>query len=78
MATRLHSGSPPPNPPIRDFLRKDLDDELVRYKAVIDDPATPATKVEFITNTPEAQRYLTKYIRDKMGPDFPFEVKYVP
>ncbi len=61
-----------------DFLRKDLDDELVRYKAVIDDPATPATKVEFITNTPEAQRYLTKYIRDKMGPDFPFEVKYVP
>ena len=49
-----------------------------KYEAVIQSSGNPVNKLVVVTNTPEAQAYLTQRLQNILGPDTPFEVRLIP
>jgi hypothetical protein len=50
-------------PRMRPFARAELDRVLLRYKEVLDDPASPARTLEIMTNDPRVARVFTQRMR---------------
>ena len=58
---------------------REFDDEMRRYGAVIQSSGNPVNKLVVVTNTPEAQAYLTQRLQNTLGPEnIPFEVQLIP
>ena len=51
------------HPRMRPFARTELDRVLLRYKEVIDDPASPARTLEIMTNDPQVARVFAQRMR---------------
>ena len=55
-----------------------FDDQMRRYEEVIQSPGNPVNKLVVVTNTPEAQAFLTKRLQGILNPNTPFEVQLIP
>ncbi|MBO3724460.1 hypothetical protein J5X07_05355 [Actinomyces bowdenii] len=55
-----------------------FDENMRKYAAVIQSPGNPVSKLVIVTNTPEAQAYLTQRLQNILGADIPFEVQLTP
>ena len=44
-----------------------LDDQLLRYRAIVDDPGNPIDRLRLITNDPQAAEYLLARARQLFG-----------
>lgn len=73
----INEGTAPPF--IQERATNDLDEQMRTYGAIIQSPGNPVNKLVVVTNTPEAQTYLTQRLQNVLGPeDIPFEVRLIP
>ena len=49
---------------VRERVHKDLDNELDRIKRLIEDPGTPLSEVEIITNNKEAAKFFLRKLQE--------------
>ena len=66
-----HDGRP-------DFLMRDFDKEVRRYRKVIESSDNPVSTLNLVTNTPEAVEFLGQRARDILGPDIDLVVHFIP
>ena len=66
-----HGGRP-------DFLMRDFDKEVRRYRKVIESSDNPVSTLNLVTNTPEAVEFLGQRARDILGPDIDLVVHFIP
>ncbi|WP_341769419.1 restriction endonuclease fold toxin-2 domain-containing protein [Actinomyces bowdenii] len=72
----IHEGNAEPF--IQNSSMAKFDDQMRRYEEVIQSPGNPVNKLVIVTNTPEAQAFLTKRLQGILNPNTPFEVQLIP
>ncbi len=60
------------------IMRQEFDREMWRYEEVIHSQGNPVGRLVLVTNTPEAQAYLSARLAAILAPDTPFDVMLVP
>ncbi|MGL4745697.1 MAG: restriction endonuclease fold toxin-2 domain-containing protein, partial [Dermatophilaceae bacterium] len=71
----MHEGSAPSF--IQQRLMQQFDDEMLRYKAVIDDPTNPVSRLRILTNTEAAATYLNLRVNQLFGPGYDVDIRVV-
>jgi len=66
-----HGGHP-------DFLMRDFDREVRRYRKVIESSDNPVSTLNLVTNTPEAVEFLGQRAHDILDPDVDLAVHFIP
>ncbi|MGB3256791.1 MAG: hypothetical protein WBG89_04050 [Ornithinimicrobium sp.] len=57
-----------------EFLYRQFDGEMMKYKAALQNPESPVSRLRLITNTPKAAEFLESRARSILGPDIDLKV----
>ena len=60
------------------FIIKKFDAEIEKYREVINSPSNPVSRLNLVTNTPEAATYLGNRARKALGPNITLTVYVIP